>query len=762
MQNLEQLQKFEDSSIKEYRDDDPELIDENKLGNFSFLEVNEKINPFKYRVSTIQTSPSNFNFLDDRTQYSLIIPIIIENDSLSNSRKLRNTMNSLFLSLPELIQIGISNQNILICLFFLHFSSNKTFSQVYPNTDYLAACCTGNLDYNCSSCYIVSSTGIPINVLSFNKNDSTHVECLKCFYLFILNDIKYYNTISLIDDERKNFNTFYILNWENGIIPEKNTISNLIKTATEPMIITPGVHSIPNNLFGEILEFYYLYIQIYSYYYYVTCSCPIEHKFNLIKIDKKLYQVFKNYFTYYIYNDAELFYHDYKLGVFLQNNGYHTYYINQINVFYYEKTLNFNEFMMNYCKQNSSYILIFFDLLNSFFLWNNMCFFKFVKKFFLFFQILRIIIDFLYLGFTILVIFCFLSEAFINEDDRIVIFFTVIYSIMTICSCCFSLITPKENGKDKTFIYFHIMFYLYFIFFIISSLIAIVKISHNKNDYKFKSLPMIILILLNIGFIIGPSFFHLKKAAKSICSGIKFGFITFPGLYTVFKFHYLINCFDLYGQSIYSKRKFGNRYFNERKKVQIFLFFISNSLIAFICFFLISTSRRVLFIYIIGIMYTIFNGQQFIAIIIGIVKLFFRKRNLIQFMQNEKFLNKVDTKDSLSASLEDDNKNNFQKTRTRTRTKEFEKEIDLEKEEEKDNEKSNVLIKKKSKKSSKKLNLSEMNIEQLKEYFGDLETKIEFSNLNKKNKNLKILPKRKKSSELHITVVDDSQKYALK
>ena len=457
MQNIEQ---FEDNSIKEYRDDDPELIAEKKLGNFSFLEVNEKINPFKYRVSTIQTSPSNFNFLDDRAQYSLIIPIIIENDSLSNSRKLRNTMNSLFLSLPELIQIGISNQNILICLFFLHFSSNKTFSQIYPNTDYLAACCTGDLDYNCSSCYIVSSTGIPINIISFNKNHSTHVECLKCFYLFILNDIKYYNTISIIEDEKKIFNnTFYILNWQNGIIPEKNTISNLIKTATEPMIIFPAVHSLPNNLFGEILEFYYLYIQIYSYYYYnVTSSCPIEHKFSLIKIDKKLYQVMKNYFTYYIYNDAELYYHDFKLGIFLLNNGYHTYYINQINVFYYERTLNFNEFMMNYCKQKSSYILIFFDLLNSFILWSNMNFFKFIKKIFLFFQLLELIIDFLYIGFTILIIFSFLSEAFIDEDERIVIFFTVIYSIMTICSCCFSLISPKENGRDKTFIYFHIFF----------------------------------------------------------------------------------------------------------------------------------------------------------------------------------------------------------------------------------------------------------------------------------------------------------------
>ena len=757
MQNIEQ---FEDNSIKEYRDDDPELIAEKKLGNFSFLEVNEKINPFKYRVSTIQTSPSNFNFLDDRTQYSLIIPIIIENDSLSNSRKLRNTMNSLFLSLPELIQIGISNQNILICLFFLHFSSNKTFSQIYPNTDYLAACCTGDLDYNCSSCYIVSSTGIPINIISFNKNHSTHVECLKCFYLFILNDIKYYNTISIIEDEKKIFNnTFYILNWQNGIIPEKNTISNLIKTATEPMIIFPAVHSLPNNLFGEILEFYYLYIQIYSYYYYnVTSSCPIEHKFSLIKIDKKLYQVMKNYFTYYIYNDAELYYHDFKLGIFLLNNGYHTYYINQINVFYYERTLNFNEFMMNYCKQKSSYILIFFDLLNSFILWSNMNFFKFVKKIFLFFQLLELIIDFLYIGFTILIIFSFLSEAFIDEDERIVIFFTVIYSIMTICSCCFSLISPKENGRDKTFIYFHVFFYCYFIFFIISSLFAIIRISHNKNNYKFKSPPMILLIILNIIFIIGPSFFHLRKVIKNIFSGFKFFIITFPGLYSVFKFHYLINCFDLYGQSIYSKRKFGNRFLNERKKVQIFLFLISNSAIAFICFFLISTSRRIIFIYIIGILYTIINGQQFIAIIIGIIKLYFRKRNLIKFMQNEKYLNKIDTKDSLSATFEDDNKNNFEKNRTKS--KEIEIENELEKEEEKDNEKSNIVLKKKSKKNLKNVNLSEMNIEQLKEYFGDLETKIEFSNLNKKNFKAFITPKRKKSNALHIPVIN--QKFALK
>ena len=61
-------------------------------------------------------------------------------------------------------------------------------------------------------------------------------------------------------------------------------------------------------------------------------------------------------------------------------------------------------------------------------------------------------------------------------------------------------------------------------------------------------------------------------------------------------------------------------------------------------------------------------------------------------MQNEKYLNKIDTKDSLSATFEDDNKNNFEKNRTKS--KEIEIENELEKEEEKDNEKSNIVLKK--------------------------------------------------------------------
>ncbi len=708
MENIEQ--NFEENSLNEYPDDDQDYIDSKTLGNFSFLEANQKVIPFKYRVSTFQTSPSNFNFLENRNQYSLIIPIIIENDSLSNSKKLRKSMNSLYLSLPELHQIGITNKNILICLFFLHFSSNKTFSQLYPNTDYLAACCTGDLDYNCSSCYIVSSTGIPIPIISFNKNNATSVECLKVFYLIILDDIKNGNMInqnfnyndSNSENEKKVNEIFYVLNWENGVIPQKNTISNLIKaSSTQPMSLIPSVDIIPNNFFGEMLKFYSLYLQIYFYYYYdMTTSCPLNHKFYLIKMDKKLFDVIKTYFSNYIYNDAEMLYHDYKFGVFLDENGYYTNFINEISVSYYERNLYFNDFMMEYCKINSVTILILFDLLRSFSTWNNLTIVKVIKKFFLFFQIIDIIIEFFFVGLTILISFCIFHECFTQEDDRLVSFFTIIYIICTVCCCSFSLITPKHSGRDRTFLVFHIAFYLFYIFFFTCTIISITQIAKNKanDDYKFKLIPLIVLVSLNIIFYLTPLFFHIKLVIKNLCSGIKFFSISLPGILSVFRYHYLINCLDLYGQSILSKSDV-KRKINERKKMLILLFFISNASFGFIAYFLTNRTRRVTFIFISGILFTIFNGLKVIAIVCGYIKLYLRKRDLIKFMEEEKNNQKSDT-NSLS-SIEDEK---------------------LEKVEENKNEKD--------------IKIQDMDLEQLKNYFGDLETKTELSNLESRRKSL--------------------------
>ena len=696
---MDNVENFEDTSQGDYYDD-PDTLDTKTLGNFSFLEVNQKVIPFKYRVSTFQTSPLNFHFLENRDQYTLIIPIIIENDSLSSSKKLRKSMNSLYLSLPELHQIGITNKNILICLFFLNFSSNKTFSQLYPNTDYLAACCTGDLDYNCSSCYIVSSTGIPIPIISFNKNNATSVECLKVFYLIILDDIKniqktlHFNDINSNKEKKNNIEYFYVLNWENGVIPQKNTILNLIKaSSTEPMSLIPAVNTIPNNYFGETLKFYYIYLQIYFYYYYdMTTSCPLDHKFHLIKMDKKFFDIIKKYFSNYIYNDADMLYHDYKFAVYLDENGYNTYYINEISVSYYERNLFFNDFMMQYCKINSASILIIFDLLRSFTTCKNLNMMKITKKFFLFFQIIDIFMEFFYVGFTILISYSIFHESFSQEDDRLVSFFTIVYIICTVCSCSFSLITPKQSGRDKTFLLFHILFYMFYIMFFVCTFMAVFQIKKNKdhNAYQFNYIPLVVLVSLDVILYLIPLLLQVSKFYKNIVSAIKFFSVSLPGMLSVFRLHYLINFIDLYGQSIYNSSNHKRRV-DERKKMVILLFFLSNASIGFIAYFLTNRTRRVNFIFSYGMLFTIFLGLKIIAIIIGCVKLYLRKRHLIKFMEDEK-KNQNNDSNSLSASLDNDNLDN-------------------------NNDK------------NKEVKVNDMNIEQLRNYFGNLETKTEFSNL---------------------------------
>jgi len=123
----------------------------------------------------------------------------------------------------------------------------------------------------------------------------------------------------------------------------------------------------------------------------------------------------------------------------------------------------------------------------------------------------------------------------------------------------------------------------------------------------------------------------------------------------------------------------------------ILLFFLSNASIGFIAYFLTNRTRRVNFIFSYGMLFTIFLGLKIIAIIIGCVKLYLRKRHLIKFMEDEK-KNQNNDSNSLSASLDNENLDN-------------------------NNDK------------IKEVKVNDMNIEQLRNYFGNLETKTEFSNL---------------------------------
>ena len=173
--------------------------------------------------------------------------------------------------------------------------------------------------------------------------------------------------------------------------------------------------------------------------------------------------------------------------------------------------------------------------------------------------------------------------------------------------------------------------------FFVCTFMAVFQIKRNKDNdaYQFKYIPLVVLVSLDVILYLIPLLLQVTKFYNNIVSAIKFFSVSLPGMLSVFRLHYLINFIDLYGQSIYNisnhKRKV-----DERKKMVILLFFLSNASIGFIAYFLTNRTRRVNFIFSYGMLFTIFLGLKIIAIIIGCVKLYLRKRHLIKFMEDEK------------------------------------------------------------------------------------------------------------------------------
>lgn len=608
-----------------FSDDDINLDEDTKLGNFSFLEVDMNILPFKYKLHSSDKPMKTLSFVTAKQEFSLVIYLCVEDDSLATSRKLKKTLDTIYLSLPELEKIGITNKNILILMYFLKFSAEKTFNQIYPQMDYLSSCCTNDPNFNCAFLYCLSATGIPISVLAFNKNNSTRVESLKCFYLNAINDIFFFNP----QQEKVRIN---VILWENGMLPSTTAIAQLIKSSGEkPMAAIPLIDSIPNNLYGEIQQFDIVLQQIYYLHYYdMTASSPLDHRFYYINIDENIYKVIKRYFNEYINPDAGVQYHDFKFGIFLDLFGYETFYIKEICVYYIENNISFNDFMKNTTEKKAGNFLVFFTLITSLFTQcSNIYCFQVLKKIFLFFQVLEILFEFIRPSITILIVYCVFQEAFTNQDERLTTFFIVLYSIFLICSMCFSLISPNQTGDDKTFTLLNVLFTLFFYLIFACGIVAIhfVRINNIDDAYHFKLVAMVVMMVLNVVFIAVPVVFHCDKIKPNLTRMIKYMFIAYPSYLTVFSFHALMNFTDQYGHNEH-KGKQDTLVLNERKKIFLLLFVLTNSFIGFICFFLTTRTQRVNGILVLGILITVFNGVEMCAIVIGIIRLHIRKKKM--------------------------------------------------------------------------------------------------------------------------------------
>ena len=777
-------------------------INNNNLGNFSFIEVDEKIQVFRYNPFNKNRSKkiSNINpfyFLENKDDFTLIINIFIEDDSFNHSDKLRKIFNLLFLSLNDLNKLNISNKNILVTLFFSNFSSEKTFNQLFPYIDYLSAI-YNNKEFLCSSCYIVSSTGIPLNILCFYKNKSTKLESLKLFYSYIIFDIKFFeeynkknlnnflrneNIIKTNSDEvmtiksLKN-NGFYVLNWGLGIIPSKTSIGNLIRTTGEDNItIIPKITSIPynkkfGNIFGTILTNYYIIKDIENYFYYINTSVPIDHRFNFMRIDKNNFDIIKKYFINNICIDSSNHYNDYKFSLYLYENYYVTkpnsnnekiYYISDIEVIYYENKINFNDFMKIYCSNNIGEYLSLIDNFYQFiFNWNDMNFKKFIKKLFQIFHIISLFVNFILFGLTFIIIKIILSEAFTNKDERIINFFLITYMLIIIISMIFSVMSPNIHKNDITFELINILFVAYFLFILLCSVFAIINIKkeNDKSHYTYKRNPMIILIVLNLVFYFSPYILDFKHVKSNIINLFLY-IIVYPSILTIFNLYINVNVMAYYGRNLnyinYKNTKSNSNIINERKKTFILIYIFTNFIFIFLIFFLTDRSINMSCVNVLTIIFTSMHGFKGINIFIGYFHIFlFTKKHIKSYRHSstivdedmkkkifgEKFIIKGITNDN---ELSNNNKEKEEELIKNNLTSATTIKNDIKSNNNNNNNNinnnntninnNNNNINDTNNKAYDKMNENNNEVQDFKELFNDLKPSMEISNLNKKNNN---------------------------
>ena len=635
-------QKIKNKKLsKEFR-----LYNEYKqIGNFSFINISKVVAPFLYRPKQTNEYAShafnNFKFLDMMNSYRMIINILVDDDSLKSSIDLSKIFESIILSLDSLNEIKINNRDFLVCIFFQNFSNEQTFKELFPGLNYYN-CNNINLnpnDFYCSYGYVLSMNDTPINTLIFYKQSSTFVEICKFFYCYILSEL-----ITLINLDAKEIGkTFLVVNWPLGKIYQISSnkyhksriLANIFRiTNNRNMILIPEINFFPNNdndTFGYINKYNFDSDKVeVNLYWDVICGYPIDHRFFFVNMNYNLYLIFKEYYQNNIDIYSNEYYQDYNLTIYLRDNSKDLVIqkIQQVKIQYNNLPYSLIDFFYDYNLRKGSEFANYFKLISYFISLKNMTFFKFIQKFFLFFKLLIFIFQFFWLGLSFLIIYAVFNDTFGSKGNKMDFFSSLGYIIIIILLLFKSLLFIKNKPRIKkniivrnikrntnsytgvtVFYFFH---YIYFCFFLICAIIAIIHIGQGKKQektdidyYEFKSNLCIILLIINIGTYILPSFL---RPSNLISKGFLYYIIfQFPISVTFFFIPYIFTC----TRNVSSKSK-------KLESLYISMYIILNGILTVICLVFDTTrKRRMDFMVIIVFIYTVLSGMKLITLVIG-------------------------------------------------------------------------------------------------------------------------------------------------
>ena len=589
-----------------------------KIDYFNYLKESESDQVFAFsfsknnRLKNSSIKDDNNIYSPDSDKYKYAICILLEDDQSPSSSLLKETLIGIKKNLKGLKNLNIESKEIMIFVFvnqirgdqLIKKESIKEHLSKENKHKYLKT----PLKYE-----LGESEELKIDVIC-KRYGMSDIESLRCFYYYIITSLKADDKIIITSVIKA------------GVVPYENGLKNLIgisfsgKIANRNLrkkelynyaVAVPALEVKDVNFYTKIAQYERVHFNIYTMNFYnKTAAVPVSSLLNTMIINKKLLEDLHSFYSIIEIN-ASIDYHDYNLGLFLLRNG--------DKVFYYSKeslgkisykNFDFNQYQDIWINKYSGYYGNFFAILQTFTFCDNP---SIDSKFFMFFQIIGLIIEFIYPGLSLLVIYSVFIEAFGVTEIYSAAFMTILYLIMYLGSgaCLLMVKTSKEIQMSNLFLYGFME--VYYLFILICSIPAMDNINKGKNIspevYKFNGAACAILIIFTFIIAIIPLILRVNMVTANIVHMFIYLFLGAPSSTSLF----------LLAKIWKAPETSGGKYQEEKKGITIIVFFLSNLFFGCLCFFNYNTKLRANCVMGLAIFYLIYLFFKIAAILIPLL-----------------------------------------------------------------------------------------------------------------------------------------------
>ena len=574
---------------------DETQVEENKenIINNSFpFKYLEKDNSPELLIFEGEEKPNIFETFQGKYDYSICI--LLKDDLQKSSKMLETTLNSIYDNRDSLSDLKISTSNILICIFVNEIRGYSLFNK--DEFDKIKK------EKNSLNTYLYLKAHkegfISSDIFILTKPDYlSSVEALKFYYLGIISQIKLDNKIifSSVITAGVELNK---LSLKKLIINSYYAEGNKIKGAAVGLVLSSG-----EGIFSMVEQYERLHFNTYDMNFLGSSNTiPVSSLLSTIAIDDSNYGHIKNFYKT-IKTNQSIDFHDYNLALELYQNDIKVTFVSDETIGELKYLdLNYFEYQEIWVNRYSGYYGNFFELLKCY---GANC--NFIKIIFLTFQLIGLLIEFIYPALSTMVIYAIFYEAFDTLDYRISLFFIMIYICMLTASGMCSLVSKNPQELKFANFFLYIFMEVYYVFVLICSIVAMDNINKNRNkdEYKFNKAAISCIIIFTFLPCVIPMILNNNLFFSHILN-----MLTYIGLgascsTSNFLIAEIWNAPDTAG---------GNQ-MEERKSITLIFFFLYNLFFGFLSVYNYTRRKRANCVMGLGIMFLIYNFIKIMAII---------------------------------------------------------------------------------------------------------------------------------------------------